>query len=70
MNYNVNVLMDKSNQLRSTAIKQVKLLEENFLEIIECVQDSDIDADNRWLNIARTDIEKGVMAFIRSVKGQ
>lgn len=50
--------IDKMNQL-----KQLGVLIGNVIEDLE----NDLTTDKRWLEIGKTDVQKGLMALIRSV---
>jgi hypothetical protein len=43
-----------------------KVVEETLLRMMDLLKDQE-DVDQRWLAIARTDIEKGFMAFNRAI---
>lgn len=47
-------------------INAVKATEKTVLEILHQIRDME-DTDQRWVNIAKTDIQKGFMALCRSV---
>lgn len=64
----IGKIRDKEAQLVKKLVTQVKLLEENFLEIFDYLQDSDLEIDNKWLTMGKIDIETGVIKLIRSIK--
>lgn len=53
-------------QSKIVAVNKNKLFEEELLRLMDEMKD-DPEVDQRWLAIARTDIEKGFMALNRSI---
>lgn len=48
------------------SINAIKATERAVLELLHQIRDSD-DTDQRWVHIAKTDIQKGFMALVRAV---
>ena len=47
-------------------INAIKHTERAVLELLHQIRDGE-DTDQRWVNIAKTDIQKGFMALVRAV---
>jgi hypothetical protein len=54
------------NQTEIQAINRIKDLAEDVGFMIEQLEGT-VGIDQRWLAIAKTDLQKGFMAFVRSV---
>lgn len=54
------------NEKNPQAVNVNKALEENILQIMDAYKENP-DIDQRWLAIARTDLEKAFMALNRSI---
>lgn len=54
------------SQLEIDQMNKVKELGMEMEEVIEDVMALS-DSDKRWVNIARTDFQKGIMALVRSI---
>jgi hypothetical protein len=48
------------------SINAIKATERAVLELLHQIRDSE-DADQRWVTIAKADIQKGFMALVRAV---
>jgi hypothetical protein len=48
------------------SINAIKATERAVLQLLHQIRDSE-DADQRWVTIAKTDIQKGFMALVRAV---
>ena len=49
------------------AVNRNKVIEERILRIMDEMRDAGHQYDQRWLAIARTDIERGFMALNRAI---
>lgn len=54
------------NQTEIQAINRIKDLAEDVGFMVEQLEGT-VGVDQRWLAIAKTDLQKGFMAFVRSV---
>lgn len=52
-------------QLQSDTIKEIRRFEEGMMELFNIVEGT--DASQRWLSIAKTDMQKGFMGLMRAV---
>ena len=50
------------------AINVVKALGEEFAHLLDTIDEAAFDADKRWLAIARTDLQKGIMSLERAIR--
>ena len=48
-------------------VKGIKRFANDLDKLLIILEDNNSDIDKRWLAIARTDLQKGIMALVRSV---
>ena len=55
------------NQAEIDAMNRIKAKANEVGELLDSLSGTAADADNRWLAIAKTDLQKGFMALTRSI---
>ena len=55
------------SQYEIDAMNRIKAKGEELRELIEHLVSSRVNADPRWVQIGRTDLQTGIMALVRSV---